>query len=267
MKDLEKYKSQIINDYKKLSLTAVAKKYNSTKFKIRKFLVENAIPIKNSETVAAEIITSGNKKCSVCLELLPLEKFCKAKTKCGYRSTCKICRKEKEPYNPQYSISWREKNQKRKSDNDKNYRIKNQQKIKLYRQSEEYKKKKREWDKKHYEKIITDPIQKLKTRIKCSMSTSIRYNKKNSYLQILNYTLEDLKLRLEKTFVDNMSWDNYGRNGWHIDHIKPLVLFDLSKEKDFKEAWSLDNLQALWESDNCSKGSLYNQKRHRCSKN
>lgn len=24
-------------------------------------------------------------------------------------------------------------------------------------------------------------------------------------------------------FKDDMSWENYGINGWHIDHIKPCA--------------------------------------------
>ena len=31
-------------------------------------------------------------------------------------------------------------------------------------------------------------------------------------------------------FKDEMTWDNYG--DWHLDHIKPLCLFDLSNRDD-----------------------------------
>ena len=50
-----------------------------------------------------------------------------------------------------------------------------------------------------------------------------------------------------------MSWDNYGE--WEIDHIRPLALFDLTDEAQFKEAASFKNLQPLWKKDNREKGA------------
>jgi len=50
-----------------------------------------------------------------------------------------------------------------------------------------------------------------------------------------------------------MSWDNYGE--WHIDHIKPVSLFD--ELENVNVVNSLDNLQPLWASENLSKGNKY----------
>jgi len=59
-----------------------------------------------------------------------------------------------------------------------------------------------------------------------------------------------------------MTWDNYGRNGWHIDHIIPISFFEFKSVNDteFKYCWNLNNLQPLWESENISKGNklIYN---------
>ncbi|KKL15741.1 hypothetical protein LCGC14_2502560 [marine sediment metagenome] len=51
-----------------------------------------------------------------------------------------------------------------------------------------------------------------------------------------------------------MSWENYGFYGWHIDHIKPLCLFNLSDEKQFNKACHYTNLQPLWAEENLKKG-------------
>ena len=59
-----------------------------------------------------------------------------------------------------------------------------------------------------------------------------------------------------------MSWDNYGLMGWHIDHIRPLASFDMTKKDDVIAAFSLSNLQPLFASENCSKGSFYKEIRH-----
>ena len=55
-----------------------------------------------------------------------------------------------------------------------------------------------------------------------------------------------------------MTWDNYGK--WHIDHIYPISLFDKEKIKnynsqEFKDCWTLKNLQPLWAFENISKGN------------
>jgi len=65
----------------------------------------------------------------------------------------------------------------------------------------------------------------------------------------VGFTTLELMGHLEAQFKEGMSWDNYGRNGWHIDHICPISSFKFTSynDKDFKECWSLENLQPLWE--------------------
>lgn len=73
----------------------------------------------------------------------------------------------------------------------------------------------------------------------------------------LSYTPMELKEHLESLFKPGMSWDNYGFYGWHIDHIKPLCLFDLSDEQQLRDVWSLSNLQPLWAKENLTKNKKY----------
>jgi len=83
-------------------------------------------------------------------------------------------------------------------------------------------------------------------------------HKTDKTFKMLGYSTIELVNHLEKKFIDGMSWDNYGRGGWHIDHIRPLASFDKEDSNWLSIAFSLDNLQPLYESENCSKGSLYN---------
>ena len=76
-------------------------------------------------------------------------------------------------------------------------------------------------------------------------------------LELLGCSLEDFKSYLESKFTEGMTWDNYGINGWHIDHIKPLAHFDLKDPKQHEEATHYTNMQPLWEKDNCSKSDRY----------
>lgn len=82
--------------------------------------------------------------------------------------------------------------------------------------------------------------------------------KGNSWKELVDYTYNDLKTHLELQFQNGMSWDNYGK--WHIDHKRPVSSFNITSFEcnDFKECWSLENLQPLWAIDNLKKGAYYN---------
>lgn len=53
-------------------------------------------------------------------------------------------------------------------------------------------------------------------------------------------------------FTNGMTWDNYGQ--WHVDHIRPCALYDLTKEDQQMACFHYTNLQPLWAKDNMSKG-------------
>jgi hypothetical protein len=69
----------------------------------------------------------------------------------------------------------------------------------------------------------------------------------------LGYTTEEFRRHIESQFQPSMTWANHGQ--WHVDHIKALALFDLSKPDGRKIANSLANLQPLWTKDNMRKGA------------
>lgn len=106
----------------------------------------------------------------------------------------------------------------------------------------------------YYKKWISSDI---KNKINENMSSAIRHSIKNkkssSWLDLVNYDVEQLMKRLEFQFRDGMCWDNYGE--WHIDHKKPKSLFNFEdkNDQDFKDCWSLANLQPLWAEENLSK--------------
>ena len=204
----------------------------------------------------------GKKKCAKCKEFLEYSKFGKSnQSKDGLKTVCKACRKIHEPSRKEYLREWASRNKQKKSDLDREYRIKNYLKIKAQRKTAAYKEIKKRSDKKFYEKAMSDPNKKLIVRLRIMLSSFKKYKKSNTFTY-LGYTSTDLANHLQSKFKEGMSWDNHGRGGWHIDHIKPIAAFDLSEDDWLKKAFSLDNLQPLFESENCSKGSLYNGKRH-----
>jgi len=82
-----------------------------------------------------------------------------------------------------------------------------------------------------------------------------KYIKSGSTLDLLNCTVEYLKLHLSSQFKEGMTWDNHGE--WHIDHIRPCCSFDLSIEANQYICFNYSNLQPLWREDNWSKGGRY----------
>lgn len=89
---------------------------------------------------------------------------------------------------------------------------------------------------------------------------SLRGNKAGAHWEdIVGYTIDQLKQHLESLFQFGMNWSNHDLCGWHIDHIKPVSLFDFKSYKDdqFKQCWALDNLQPLWAMDNLKKSNKY----------
>lgn len=82
-----------------------------------------------------------------------------------------------------------------------------------------------------------------------------------SFVRDLGCSIEFLKKYLEERFYDNsnteeqMSGDNYGMYGWHIDHIIPLSAFDLTDREQFLQACHYTNLQPLWAEENLRKSN------------
>ncbi len=107
-----------------------------------------------------------------------------------------------------------------------------------------YKKRKRKTDSKY----------KLNCNISRVINASLQGNKfGRRWESLVNYTLEDLRNHLEKLFIGNMTWENYG--DWHIDHKIPISVFNFTQpeHEDFKRCWALKNLQPLWAKDNLEK--------------
>jgi hypothetical protein len=58
---------------------------------------------------------------------------------------------------------------------------------------------------------------------------------------------------LQKQFKEGMTKENHGL--WHIDHIRPISSFDLTKPEQQIKCFHYTNLQPLWAKENLSKGS------------
>lgn len=96
----------------------------------------------------------------------------------------------------------------------------------------------------------------LRSRLRLAISNN---QKSGSAVRDLGCSVEELKLHLESKFQPGMSWENWSRQGWHIDHIKPLASFDLTDRNQFLQACHFTNLQPLWAIDNFKKSDIISQ--------
>lgn len=103
-------------------------------------------------------------------------------------------------------------------------------------------------------------------RLRQSVSSSIYYYLKSrdfskdgkSCMDFLDYSIDELRLHIEKQFEPWMTWDNQGKYNtdtwddndpttwtWQIDHIIPASKFNYTSMNDqgFRDCWSLSNLR------------------------
>ena len=97
-----------------------------------------------------------------------------------------------------------------------------------------------------------DPAYKISRNLRKRLNNAIKDSQKaGSAIKDLGCSIQQLKTYLESKFLPGMTWENHGE--WHIDHIKPLISFDLSIPEEVKLACHYNNLQPLWAVDNLSK--------------
>jgi hypothetical protein len=113
-----------------------------------------------------------------------------------------------------------------------------------------------EYDKKWRESRASDPTYRVRRLLRIRLNTAAKRGyRSGSAIRDLGCTIEELKLHLESKFQPGMTWDNYGKYGWHIDHVVPLSSFDLTDPEQLQKACHYTNLQPLWAKDNLTKSN------------
>lgn len=181
------------------------------------------------------------KKCNKCKQIKIFSEFSKDKSKSdNLQDKCKQCKREyylkyKEKYQNNYK-----KNRNSRLEYQNNY-YKENSKLRIKYQTDYIK-----------NRIKNDTLFKLLTRFR-SRTYNIFKNKKfikQKTKELLGEDLKFIKQFIENKFIDDMSWDNYGK--WHIDHIIPLS--SAKTKKELIKLCHYTNLQPLWARDNLIKG-------------
>lgn len=185
------------------------------------------------------------KKCPNCNTVKSLESFHNNKTRYdGKQGYCKECWAIKDKNNPKRKESGR-----RWYENNKEIAIKRAARRQLEKPDEL-----REYKKEHYRKNKATYKAKAKEwTAKDRKINKHRYiwrgllrrsllPKVASTADTLGYSAEQLRIHLEKLWLDGMTWENYGE--WHVDHIAPVASFDANTPACVVNA--LQNLRPLW---------------------
>jgi len=102
----------------------------------------------------------------------------------------------------------------------------------------------------------------IKFNLNRRMSSMIRLalRRKNTekggrWTEIVGYTVDELRIRLESTMPEGYTWADYLVGKLHIDHIVPLAVhnYEHATDIDFLRAWALSNLRLLPGDDNMKK--------------
>lgn len=228
-------------------------------------------------------ILPTQKTCCTCQQPKPLEEFyanCKAKD--GKQSSCKECHKahsrdqnlnhkaRKAAYNSDYwrknkdSISAAERRRRERWTNEDYEQINSRRRADRRNNPEKYRleylrrrdaiqARRREYRKANIQFRLSG---NLRGRLFYALSGKSR---KGSAVKDLGCSLEELRKHLEAQFYSHpetgqpMTWENYGPKGWHIDHIKPFYIFDLTDPIQVKEVCHYTNLRPLWATHNLSR--------------
>lgn len=149
--------------------------------------------------------------------------------------------------------NWYQNNKEETIKRVKNWKKNNPDKVKAHMNTEKRKRYERDYYINRYKNDINYKIKVvLRNRLRSALKNEF---KSGSTIKNIGCSIEELKKHLESQFQPGMSWDNWSRNGWHIDHIRPLDDFDLSNPDQVNKACHYSNLQPLWAEDNTSKNS------------
>ncbi len=192
---------------------------------------------------------TNKKKCSKCGELKAPEEFSMRSTAAdGKQARCKVCTVTN-------TRKWRLAHPEKNRVCQRKWRVANPANCREHRVAY------REKHNKHMIERRKNDVQfHICGRLRSRTYKAVKNGQKaGSAVRDLGCSIPELKARLEALWQPSMAWENYGRHKgtrcWEIDHIAPLVSFDLTDRKQLLEAVHFTNLQPLWADENKRKGA------------
>lgn len=186
------------------------------------------------------------------------------------------------PERREYEREYWARNKERKREIDRRYRAKHKERLaaelRAWREAnpEKYKAQKersckspsrKEWlaanheshrkylNERHARLYRESPQHRMRHVLRGRFAAAFRKGKRShSLANLIGCSWEELVAHIEAQFKPGMTWDNHGRHTWHIDHITPLMAFDLTDPEQQLRAFHYTNLRPLAASENWAKG-------------
>ncbi len=101
----------------------------------------------------------------------------------------------------------------------------------------------------------TSDLFRITNALRARVYAAVRkqYGKKaHGTMALIGCSIELLRAWLQSKWKPGMTWENYGTH-WHVDHVIPVVEFDLRKEGQQLQCFHYSNLQPLWKRENLVK--------------
>lgn len=157
-----------------------------------------------------------------------------------------------------YSLKWNEEHPERTKENRKKYYEQNIKKI-HEKMRKWYVKNKKYVNKKAKEKRKTNPLfklsQNLRKRTGIAFHEILNINKNCHTFEMIGLSPQETKNYIENKFTKGMTWGNYGKGGWDIDHIIPLS--SAKTKEEMIKLCHYTNLQPMWHIENIKKGNKF----------
>ena len=102
-------------------------------------------------------------------------------------------------------------------------------------------------------RYIEDPSHKLVRNLRTRTSLALKGQSKSASTLKLLGGLEAARTHIESLWTAGMTWANNSAEGWQVDHVKAICLFDLSDPNQQRECFHYSNLQPLWREDHNAK--------------
>lgn len=196
------------------------------------------------------------KKCNKCDSEKELSEFPKGRGAC-----CRVCKnaykRSRLPFRKEYFKDYNKKYYKKNKDD-----IKIKTKLYLEKNREDVSRKNSEREKKNR------PIRNEQNRNRYKNDEDYKFSRKlRAFIRrcFVNDVKSDISVKLlgcdfvffkkyiASKFKDGMSWDNYAKDTWNLDHITAFCAFDFSDPLQQRVCCHYLNLRPYWANDNFKK--------------
>jgi hypothetical protein len=147
-----------------------------------------------------------------------------------------------------YARNWRAGNRDRDRSNRRDWTGKNRERLTAYKRDYDNQRKRTD----HVFKLVVNVRSRVATALRASRLKGQRVTARGA-LRYLGCPFDDFARHIESQFTDGMSWENFGKDGWHVDHIYPLGRADLTDPVELLAAFNWRNCRPLWEAENMIK--------------